>query len=213
MDAHRAGADRLLPEERLPRDPDSKNGLAGYADRLPAQVPVPRADLPTAPDRPGETMPPNSTTSAACDTTQGYLHDCTVTETHRNGIRVLVIDDQASTRLPLCDDLGEAGFTVSGAASVSEAVAPARAQKPNVVVLDMLLGNESGLEVARALRASSDGEDQPLIIALSGHTASRFVRGAGEAGCDFYLTKSSSREELIAAIDGLLGLPMASSGA
>jgi hypothetical protein len=37
------------------------------------------------------------------------------------------------------------------------------------------------------------------------------VRGAGEAGCDFYLAKTSSREELIAAIDGLLGLSMASS--
>jgi DNA-binding response OmpR family regulator len=74
----------------------------------------------------------------------------------------------------------------------------------------MLLGNESGLDVARALRT---GEDQPLIIALSTHAALRFVRGAGEAGCDFYLTKTSSREELIATIDGLLGLPMASSQA
>jgi DNA-binding response OmpR family regulator len=81
-----------------------------------------------------------------------------------------------------------------------------------VVVLDMLLGNESGLEVARALRTES-GDSQPLIVALSGHTGSRFVRSAGEAGCDFYLAKTSPRAELIAAIDGLLGLSMASSHA
>ena len=155
-------------------------------------------------------MTPKTTTSAACDTTRGYLHDCTVTGSHRNGTHVLVVDDQASIRLPLCDDLGEAGFTVSAAANIADALAAARAHRPHVVVLDMLLGSESGLEVARALR-SEPGETQPLIIALSGHTGSRFVRGAGEAGCDFYLGKTSSRAELIAAIDGLLGLSMASS--
>jgi len=155
-------------------------------------------------------MASKTNTSAACETTRGYVHDCTVTGTHRTGIRVLVVDDQASIRLPLCDDLGEAGFTTSAAANVAEALGTARAHKPHVVVLDMLLGTESGLEVARALRADP-GDAQPLIIALSGHTGSRFVRGAGEAGCDFYLAKTSSRSELIAAIDGLLGLSMASS--
>jgi len=155
-------------------------------------------------------LAPKITTSAACDTTRGYLHNCTVTGTHRNGIRVLVVDDQASIRLPLSDDLGEAGFTVSSAANVAEALGAARAHQPHVVVLDMLLGTESGLDVARTLRTESR-DVQPLIIALSGHTGSRFVRGAGEAGCDFYLAKTSSREELIAAIDGLLGLSMASS--
>jgi len=154
----------------------------------------------------------SKTTYSVCETTRDYPNDCAGAVPARTGVRVLVVDDQASVRLPLCDELGEAGFTVAGAASVAEAVAAARAQKPDVVVLDMLLGNESGLDVARALRAS-EGEHQPLIIALSGHSASRFVRGAGEAGCDFYLTKASSRAELIAAIDGLLGLPMASSEA
>ena len=133
-----------------------------------------------------------------------------MTVANRKGVRVLVVDDQASIRLPLSDDLSEAGFTVTSAANVAEALGTARAQKPHVVVLDMLLGTESGLDVARALRTES-GDSQPLIVALSGHTASRFVRGAGEAGCDFYLAKTSSREELIAAIDGLLGLSMASS--
>jgi DNA-binding response OmpR family regulator len=133
-----------------------------------------------------------------------------VTGSHRHGIRVLVVDDQASIRLPLCDDLGDAGFTVSAAANVADAVGAARAEQPHVVVLDMLLGTESGLDVARALRTGLR-DVEPLIIALSGHTGSRFVRGAGEAGCDFYLAKTASREELIAAIDGLLGLSMASS--
>jgi len=155
-------------------------------------------------------MTPKTNTSAACETTRGYLQDCTVTGTHRTGIRVLVVDDQASIRLPLCDDLGEAGFTTCAAANVADALGTARANKPHVVVLDMLLGTESGLEVARVLRADP-GDTQPLIIALSGHTGSRYVRGAGEAGCDFYLAKTSSRAELIAAIDGLLGLSMASS--
>jgi two-component system, OmpR family, response regulator len=155
-------------------------------------------------------MTPKMPTSAACDTTRGYLHDCTVTVSFRKGVRVLVVDDQASIRLPLCDDLREAGFTISSAVSVADAVGAAHAHKPHVVVLDMFLGTESGLDVARVLRTES-GDSQPLIIAFSGHTSSRFVRGAGEAGCDFYLAKTSPRSELIAAIDGLLGLSMASS--
>jgi DNA-binding response OmpR family regulator len=155
-------------------------------------------------------MPSKSPTSAACETTRGHLDNCAVTVANRTGVRVLVVDDQASIRLPLYDDLSEAGFTVTSAANFTEAVGSARAQQPHVVVLDMLLGTESGLDVARVLR-NEGGENQPLIIALSGHTGSRFVRGAGEAGCDFYLAKTAPREELIAAIDGLLGLSMASS--
>src|SRR4051812_12091076 len=152
----------------------------------------------------------SKTTYGVCETTPDYPRDGAGAVPARTGIRVLVIDDQASIRLPLCDDLGEAGFTVSAAANVAEALVAASAHRPHVVVLDLLLGTESGLDVARTLR-NEPGDIQPLIIALSGHTGSRFVRGAGEAGCDFYLAKTSSREELIAAIDGLLGLSMASS--
>src|SRR5947199_9529108 len=128
---------------------------SGSWRRCPSRTPAP------------ENMPPKSTTSAACETTRGYLHDCMVTGTHRNGIRVLVVDDQASIRLPLCDDLGEAGFAVSAAANVADALSVARAQQPQVVVLDLLLGTESGLDVARTLRGEP-GDNQPLIIALSG---------------------------------------------
>jgi CheY-like chemotaxis protein len=126
-----------------------------------------------------------------------------MTAPDRKSVRVLVVDDQASVRMPISDDLAEAGFVVESAATVAEALAAAARARPDVVLLDLFLKNESGLEVARQLRGGEGAP--PLIIALSGHTAPEYVRGAGEAGCDFYLAKMCPREQLIAAIDDLVG--------
>jgi DNA-binding response OmpR family regulator len=127
-----------------------------------------------------------------------------MTACNRQSVRVLIVDDQASVRLPIADDLAEAGFTVEGAETVAEALAAAARTPPDVVLLDLFLKNESGLEVARKLREGRGSP--PLIIALSGHTAPEYVRGAGEAGCDFYLAKMCPREQLVAAIDDLVGI-------
>jgi CheY-like chemotaxis protein len=127
-----------------------------------------------------------------------------MTAPERKSVRVLVVDDQATVRLPISDDLAEAGFVVDSAATVAEALAAATRARPDVVLLDLFLKNESGLEVARKLREGAG--TPPLIIALSGHTAPEYVRGAGEAGCDFYLAKMCPRDQLIAAIDDLVGL-------
>jgi CheY-like chemotaxis protein len=126
-----------------------------------------------------------------------------MTAPERKSVRVLVVDDQASVRMPISDDLAEAGFAVQSAATIAEALAAAAQARPDVVLLDLFLKSESGLDLARKLRAGEG--TPPLIIALSGHTAPEYVRGAGEAGCDFYLAKMCPREQLIAAIDDLVG--------
>src|SRR4051812_50165844 len=97
----------------------------------------------------------SKTTYGVCETTPDYLSDGAGAVPARTGIRVLVVDDQASVRLPLCDDLGEAGFTVAGAASVSEAGAAGPAPKTEGGVLDQLPRNESRPGGAPALPAPS----------------------------------------------------------
>ncbi len=115
-------------------------------------------------------------------------------------IKVLLVDDHRLVREALGDALrkepeleivGETG----DAATAFECV---RSLAPDVVVLDIGLPDQSGIEVARALkqRAGSDVK----IVALSFHTDRRFVTAMLRAGASGYVTKSSSGTELVRAI-------------
>src|SRR4051794_41804647 len=103
----------------------------------------------------------SKTTYGVCETPPDSPGDGAGAVPARNGIRVLVVDDQASVRLPLCDDLGEAGFTVAGAASVSEAGAAGPAQKTNGAGPRMLLGKQSRPGGAPAPPHSPRSRDPP----------------------------------------------------
>jgi CheY-like chemotaxis protein len=72
-----------------------------------------------------------------------------------------------------------------------------------VVVLDLFLAGSSGLEVARELRARKGGE-RIAIIALSGHAGDQYRERAAEAGCDRYLVKPCTTDQLVEAIEATL---------
>jgi DNA-binding response OmpR family regulator len=89
------------------------------------------------------------------------------------------------------------------AGDAAEAIAVAVEQSPDVVVLDLFLAGSSGLEVARELRARKDGE-RVAIIALSGHASEEYRERAAEAGCDLYLVKPCTTDQLVEAIEAIL---------
>lgn len=109
---------------------------------------------------------------------------------------VLVVEDDAATAAFLCDNLAADGFAVSHAGAVDEALRAIEVRTPAALVLDVMLGGESGLALLDRVRASAAGggrridPDIPVLV-LSGR-ASEIDRLRGFArGADDYLVKPS----------------------
>ena len=117
---------------------------------------------------------------------------------------VLIVDDHEVVRDGIKKMLSEPGstFQFGDAGSVSEAVALARASKWDVVVLDLSLAGRSGFEVLRELKEIRPS--LPVLI-LSMHAEEQYVRRALKAGASGYITKDSPRQELMEAMNRVIG--------
>ncbi len=114
-------------------------------------------------------------------------------------IRVLVVDDHAVVREGIRHVLaGEPGFEVVGeAANGEQALALARAERPDVVVLDLTMPGENGLRVAPRLRAAVP---TARVLIMSMHDNAEYVREGVRAGASGYLLKDSAAAELRLAV-------------
>ena len=114
-------------------------------------------------------------------------------------IRVLVVDDHELIRRGLSAVLGEQeDFQVVGeAGSGSAAVMLAKEVQPDIVLLDIFLGNANGLDVAQQLqRACPDSR----IVIVTGYTDDSYLLRAMRIGVHGYLPKALPAEEMLAAL-------------
>ncbi|MGI8878628.1 MAG: response regulator transcription factor [Candidatus Limnocylindria bacterium] len=114
--------------------------------------------------------------------------------------RVLVVDDEPNIARVARDYLERAGFVVTVSPDGRAAIAAARAERPDLVVLDLGLPDTDGLDVARTLRKSSN---VPLIILTARGEESDRIVGL-ELGADDYVTKPFSPKELVARVRAVL---------
>ena len=117
--------------------------------------------------------------------------------------RILIIDDHDVVREGVKKILSEKdGTTVFGeASSIPEALRLVREQHWDVVVLDLSLGDRSGLEVLKEFKQIRPR--LPVLI-LSMHSEEQYARRAFKAGAAGYITKDSPRSELIKALDKVI---------
>jgi two-component system, OmpR family, response regulator len=114
---------------------------------------------------------------------------------------VLAVDDDPAMRAMIADYLADQNVRVSTAADRREMARVLGAGAVDLVILDLKLGDEDGLEIMRTLRADSD---LPIIV-LTGHRRDAVDRVVGlELGADDYLTKPFSPRELLARIRAVL---------
>jgi two-component system OmpR family response regulator len=118
-----------------------------------------------------------------------------------DGSRVLVIDDEANIAELISMALRYQGFTVETAANGREAIAAVGAFKPQLIVLDVMLPDMDGFEVAERLGAQRAGV--PIIFLTARDSTEDKVRGLSGGGDD-YMTKPFSLEELVARIRTIL---------
>jgi len=113
---------------------------------------------------------------------------------------ILVVEDEPSIAQIAADYLRHGGFGVITASNGVDALAQARAQRPDLVVLDLGLPRLDGLEVAKTLRREGD---VPIIMLTARIDEADRLAGL-ELGADDYITKPFSTRELIARIKAVL---------
>jgi two-component system, chemotaxis family, CheB/CheR fusion protein len=112
-----------------------------------------------------------------------------------SGLRVLLVEDDAVAANSLAHLLKLEGCRVETAADGPLALETAKAQQPDVVLLDLGLPGMDGYEVARLLLQQKSGK-RPLLIAVTGFGGESERLRSYEVGIDLHLTKPVSIEEL-----------------
>jgi two-component system phosphate regulon response regulator PhoB len=116
---------------------------------------------------------------------------------------VLVVEDEPQIQELVAVNLEHSGHRVRRAATAEEAEAAIRSALPDVVVLDWMLPGESGISLARRLRADARTRDLPILMLTARAMEQDKISGL-EAGADDYLTKPFSPKELAARINAVL---------
>jgi two-component system response regulator MprA len=116
-------------------------------------------------------------------------------------MRILVVDDDRAVRESLRRSLEFNGYQVELAGDGAQALEAIIANRPDAMVLDVMMPRLDGLEVARRLR--STGDDLPILVLTARDTVSDRVSGL-DAGADDYLPKPFALEELLARLRALL---------
>lgn len=116
-------------------------------------------------------------------------------------MRILVVDDDRAVRESLRRSLQFNGYTVQLAGDGQQAMDVLATQRPDAMVLDVMMPRVDGLEVCRRLRGG--GDDLPILVLTARDAVSDRVAGL-DAGADDYLPKPFALEELLARLRALL---------
>jgi DNA-binding response OmpR family regulator len=123
------------------------------------------------------------------------------TEDHKRG-SVLVVDDEPTIAEVVARYLDRAGYETRIAGDGLQAIEMAGAQRPDLVVLDLMLPGLDGLEVMRRLRDADHGHVAVILLTAKGEESDRVI--GLRLGADDYVVKPFSPAELVARVDAVL---------
>ena len=128
--------------------------------------------------------------------------------------RILVVDDEPDITALVAYHLAKAGYRVSTAANGPDALKAAKDERPDVVVLDLMLPGLSGYDVLAELRKRDETRDVGVIMLTARRDEPDRIRGLS-LGADDYLTKPFSPAELTLRVQAILrrlGAPAVTAG-
>jgi len=113
--------------------------------------------------------------------------------------RILVVEDHEDNRQILRDLLGATGYEIIEAEDGAEGVAKAKAERPDLILMDIQLPVMDGYEATRQIKADPALAAIPIVVVTS-YALSGDDEKARAAGCDAYVTKPYSPRQLLAKI-------------
>jgi two-component system phosphate regulon response regulator PhoB len=119
------------------------------------------------------------------------------------GKQILIVEDEKPIRDMIAFGLRRAGFDVREAEDCTAARTSIADQRPDLLLVDWMLPDQSGLELTRTIKRNKDTEDLPVIMLTARADEHDKVTGL-EGGADDYITKPFSPRELLARIQALL---------
>jgi len=120
-----------------------------------------------------------------------------------NPPRILIVDDNEMNRDILVTRLATQGYELTQAADGEEALAAAKEQLPDLILLDIMMPKIDGIEVCRRLKGDPNLPFMPIILVTAKAASSDVVTGL-EAGADEYLTKPVDQMSLVARVKSVL---------
>ncbi|MCX9081810.1 MAG: response regulator transcription factor [Candidatus Methanoperedens sp.] len=117
--------------------------------------------------------------------------------------KILIVDDEIDTLLPLKRSLEVEDYIVVGASNGKEALIKARTEIPDLILLDLMMPEMDGYEVCAKLKTDELTKNIPVIILTAKDTVREKVKGL-DIGADDYVTKPFHLNELKARIKSVL---------
>ncbi len=119
--------------------------------------------------------------------------------------KVLVVDDEVYILHILDFSLGAEGFDVITAADGEQALARARSERPDLIVMDIMMPRLDGYETCKRLKSDPGTKDIPVLLLTARGREEDRKRGM-EAGANDYMTKPFSPNKLIGRVSEMLGI-------
>ncbi len=117
--------------------------------------------------------------------------------------QILIVEDEEALSTLLDYNLKKEGFQTQIASDGDEALLKIEDAPPDLIVLDWMLPNISGIEICRRLRSNVETKNVPIIMLTARAEEADRIRGL-ETGADDYMTKPFSADELVARIRAVL---------
>jgi len=116
--------------------------------------------------------------------------------------KVLVVDDSPTERYFLTDILVKNGFSVSTAENGEEALAKVKADKPQLILMDVVMPGQNGFQITRAIAKDPETQHVPIIICTSKGQETDRIWGLRQGARD-YIVKPVDPQELLSKIAAL----------
>jgi CheY-like chemotaxis protein len=118
--------------------------------------------------------------------------------------KILVVDDSATILMVMRMVLGKDRYQLITAVDGRQAVEAARREKPDLILMDVIMPNMTGIEACQELRRNAETREIPIVLVTTRSEPENVEKGF-TSGCNDYISKPINGLELVTKVESLLG--------